>query len=63
VLEVTDEVAREAGELGDRHPIRGFDAIHLASATKFRAGTRGELSFMTVDRHLRDAAVAEGFSV
>jgi len=63
VLEVTDEVTREAGELGDRHPIRGFDAIHLASATKFRTGTKEELSFMTVDRRLRDAAVAEGFSV
>lgn len=63
VLEVTDEVAREAAELGDLHPIRGFDAIHLASATKLRNGTKGEVSFMTADWRLRDAALAEGFSV
>ncbi len=63
VVEVTDELARAAGDLGDRHAIRGFDAVHLASATKFRSDTKSEVSFMTADRRLRDAAVAEGFSV
>ena len=63
VLEVTAEVTREAGDLGDRHAIRGFDAVHLASATEFRTVAQGDVSFMTADRRLRDAAVAEGFSV
>lgn len=63
VVEVTDELAREAGDLGDRHAIRGFDAVHLASAVKFRTDARSEVSFMTADRRLRDAAVGEGFSV
>ena len=63
VLEVTHEIAREAGDLGDRYVIRGFDAVHLASATKLRTSTKSDVGFMTADRRLRDAAVAEGFSI
>jgi uncharacterized protein len=63
VVELSEDVAREAGDLGDRHAIRGFDAVHLASAKTFRAAATSEVSFMTADRRLRDAAVAEGFGV
>jgi uncharacterized protein len=39
-LDVTSEVAREAGELADRYALRGFDALHLASFAEIarRAG-------------------------
>ncbi len=30
--EVTEDLAREAGDLAEEHALRGFDAIHLASA-------------------------------
>ena len=30
-IDVTDALARSAGVLADRHGLRGFDAIHLAS--------------------------------
>lgn len=31
-LELTEQLARRAGELADAHALRGYDAIHLASA-------------------------------
>jgi uncharacterized protein len=63
VVELNNEILREAGDLGDLHPIRGFDAIHLASANQIRALSSDEVQFSTADRRLRDAAVAEGFAV
>lgn len=32
VVEVTDQVVRRAGELADNLALRGYDAVHLASA-------------------------------
>jgi len=62
-VELSDEILHEAGDLGDVYPIRGFDAIHLASAKQVREQGSQEVQFSTADRRLRDAAVAEGFSV
>ena len=62
-VEVSDEILREAGDLGDLYPIRGFGAIHLSSAKQVRAPSSDEVAFSTADRRLRDAAIAEGFSV
>ncbi len=31
-LELTEPLARRAGELADVHALRGYDAVHLASA-------------------------------
>ncbi len=30
-LDVTDELARTAGDLAEKHAVRGFDSIHLAT--------------------------------
>jgi hypothetical protein len=30
-LEVAEDLARQAGDLAERHRLRGFDALHLAS--------------------------------
>jgi len=61
--EVSDSVLQEAGNLVDKHPIRGFDAIHLASAEHTRAMNIAQVVFATADRRLRDAADAEGFAL
>ena len=64
VVDVSDDILQRAGDLGDRHPIRGFDAIHLASATAFRdERITSEVWFASADRRLRDAAAAEDFTV
>jgi len=44
VLSVTENVARIAGNLAEQHALRGFDAIHLASALMVRAAILGQSS-------------------
>ncbi|MHB8507957.1 MAG: type II toxin-antitoxin system VapC family toxin [Candidatus Dormibacteria bacterium] len=56
---VTEDRVRHAGHLADRHGLRGFDALHLASALAF-----GDLTVLiTWDRALAEAARAEGLMV
>ena len=44
VLSVTENVARFAGDLAEQHALRGFDAIHLASALLVRTAILGQSS-------------------
>ncbi|MBI4604033.1 MAG: type II toxin-antitoxin system VapC family toxin [Planctomycetes bacterium] len=53
-----------AGQLALRHPLRGFDAVHLAAAMRLRAGAGDEpVAFCTFDVQQGKAARAEGFEV
>jgi predicted nucleic acid-binding protein len=62
--EVTEDLAREAGDLAERHALRGFDALHLASALLARDAwswqgeedTRKPVSFLGFDAKLTKAA-------
>lgn len=55
VVELTRQLAQAAGEMAERHRIRGADAVHLASAFEF--GNSGEeLRFACWDDRLRKAA-------
>lgn len=62
-LSVTESVARLAGDLAERHALRGFDAIHLASALLVRAASEGQeedtVRFFGFDNNLLDAAEKE----
>jgi len=60
IVEVSESVAKLGGELTDRHPLRGFDAIHLASALLLKNKTRSDVSFSCFDEKLKEAAQAEG---
>ena len=60
VVELVAPVARLAGELSERHALRGFDAIHLASALELRSMTNEPVAFCCFDTRLAEAAVAEG---
>lgn len=64
-LAVTENVARLAGGLAERHSLRGFDAIHLASAILIRVaaveeteeGAEDTARFLSFDEDLsREAA-------
>jgi predicted nucleic acid-binding protein len=55
VVEVTESVANGAAELVDRHPLRGYDAIHIATALVAEAS-----SLVTFDKRQAQAAAAEG---
>jgi uncharacterized protein len=54
-LAVSNLVAYRAGEMAERYALRGFDAIHLASAARLRERF-DDLRFMAFDRRLTDAA-------
>jgi hypothetical protein len=43
-----------------RHSLRGFDAIHLASAMAIRSAVTDEFYFGCYDERLNQAARAEG---
>lgn len=57
VVEVTEPLARRAGALAEKRALRGFDAIHLASALETLRGVRG--AFLCWDDRLARAAKAE----
>lgn len=63
IMEVSADVAKLGGELTGRHPLRGFDAIHLASALLLKTRTNLRVVFSCFDETLKVAAQAEGLDV
>jgi predicted nucleic acid-binding protein len=59
-VELSDSVARHAGDLAGRYSLRGADAVHLASLLAI--GTDGTL-FAVWDQRLRTGASAVGVQV
>ncbi|HEY1537782.1 MAG TPA: type II toxin-antitoxin system VapC family toxin [Solirubrobacteraceae bacterium] len=59
VVGIDDSLARHAGDLAAEHHLRGYDAVHLASA--LRLGDRTTL--ITWDQRLQHAAVTAGLAV
>jgi predicted nucleic acid-binding protein len=57
---VTTALARRAGALADEQDLRGYDAVHLASAEWLRSD---ELVFVAADRELGAAARRLGFVI
>lgn len=57
---VDDTLAREAGELAEKHALRGYDAVHLATALSVTDPT---LVVVTWDRDLAAATLACGHPV
>lgn len=53
-------LARHAGELAEQHRLRGYDAVHLATA--LAAGGAGQV-LVTWDRDLGHAAAQAGIAV
>lgn len=61
--EVTESIVLAAGDLAEEHALRGFDAIHLATALTIRAAVLGEskeageaVFFLGFDSNLTKAA-------
>ncbi len=61
-IRLDGRLARLAGSLADRHALTALDAIHLASALSLREPGE-DVAFVTFDRRLREAALAEGLTV
>ncbi len=60
VIGLDEALARAAGDLAERHALRGYDAVHLASAA---AIDDPDLVMATWDRELASAAVATNRTV
>ncbi|RMH08707.1 MAG: hypothetical protein D6704_02605, partial [Nitrospirae bacterium] len=58
-VELHDKVLVLARDLIQRHALRGFDAIHLASALSLQAGLGEEITFVAADERLLQVAQAE----
>ena len=60
IVGVDEALAQRAGELADERALRGYDAVHLASALALGPG---ETILVTWDRDLSNAAVDAGLAV
>jgi uncharacterized protein len=60
-IEVNDGLNEYLDRALKRYPLRGFDAIHLASAVLVREGLRENILFACFDQVLARAASKEGF--
>lgn len=60
-VEVSLELIERGGDLAERHALRAYDAIHLASALLVREAE--EVAFSCWDKELRAAAIGENFEL
>lgn len=60
IIEVGDDLARTAGDLAQRHGLRGYDAVHLAAAL---VAADDDLVLVTGDADLAPAAADAGLAV
>lgn len=59
VVHVSAAVCAQAGELAERHALRGFDAVHLAAYLALAGDASVALEFSSFDRSLNRAATRE----
>jgi predicted nucleic acid-binding protein len=62
-IDLLPGIARSAGDIAEIYALRGFDAIHLASALWLRDRAGAALRFMAFDSRLADAAQSAGLAV
>jgi predicted nucleic acid-binding protein len=58
-LEITPDLARDAGRLAQQHGLRGYDAVHLAAGVTINGP---DVVFVTGDGELAAAARAAGLA-
>lgn len=57
----SNRLIRLAGDLAERHALKGYDAVHLASAVVLRDKIPDPVTVSAWDDRLNQAAVQEGF--
>ncbi|MCC7535049.1 MAG: type II toxin-antitoxin system VapC family toxin [Deltaproteobacteria bacterium] len=62
VVELDAPIAHRAGEIAAARALRGFDAIHVASALALAALTGSSVAFVSFDARQAAAATAEGLA-
>jgi len=62
-VEITRDLVTKAGNLAERHALRGYDAVHLAAALEYGRLSSSKVTFVAYDDRLSLAALAEGLDV
>jgi len=62
-LPVEREIVRRAGDLAERFRLKGYDAVHLATADRLCREVRSPLSFACFDSALNTAASILGLTL
>lgn len=62
-VELHDDTLFLARDLIRRHPLKGFDAIHLASAVSLKNALGEDITFAAADERLLRAAEAEDLKI
>lgn len=60
IVKATGPLLATAGDLAEIHRLRGYDAVHLASALCFPPSL---VIMVTWDRRLREAALSAGLGI
>ena len=60
ILNITQDMVKLAGNLAEKHALRGFDSIHLASALILHQEVSTPVVFSCFDNKLEKAAMREG---
>ena len=59
VVNVTKNLVLMAGDLAEKHGLRGFDAIHLSSAVRLHKELSSPVTFSCADQRLQKASALE----
>jgi predicted nucleic acid-binding protein len=59
IFKITRKLVRLAGDLAEKHGLRGFDAIHLSSALSLRQELSDPIVFSCSDQRLQIASQLE----
>lgn len=62
-VDATVQLIRTAGDMAEKHSLRAYDAVHLASALAVNGVGGTEVTFSSADHELRTAAQNEGLRV
>jgi len=62
-LRLTEPLVTRAGELALQHGLRGYDAVHLATAMHWQTLLDVSITFVTFDRQLWEAGKKAGLVV
>lgn len=60
ILNITGNMVKMAGNLAEKHLLRGFDSIHLASALTLKHELGSSIIFSCFDNTLKKASEHEG---
>ena len=55
-IQITEGIVTQAGDLAEKHGLRGFDAIHLSSAMALREELSSPVLFSCTDKNLQIAS-------